>query len=135
MQSRKYEQLAFIEGVVAGVYGNWLISLFDKMSFSVPEPSGIFQTVSFGVALSIFFYFILMSLVYTKPLTFKKGLLCCLIHEISLTFAVLAENAFFSLVTVTKDLIFILLGAILFIFMVSIDQARTHYLLRERHTM
>ena len=77
MRENERLNLDFVEGLIIGIYGNWLIALIDKIDYVKIQIDGfLFLIVSFG-ALGLYFFFLLSGRVQTS---FRKNVFLVFLH-------------------------------------------------------
>lgn len=102
MQIRRLN-LDVLEGIIIGIYGNWLISLIDKINFETLSPLYI---VFLFISFTVFAWLFIWTIVKGHPISFGKTIVVLAVHFsfwfIPYTFqGVSIEKLFFSFVGAT----------------------------------
>jgi len=114
------ERISLFEGIIIGIYGNWLISLFDKISFTTPVIiSGYslswFQPFLIGLSIACLILLIAIGIFGGKLETRWEVLMLGLGHFAPICFSLSVEGL------ILKDIFFLGIGGILF-FMIYVSE-------------
>jgi len=116
MQIRRLN-LDFLEGIIIGIYGNWLISLIDKINFETLSPLYI---VFLSVSFTVFAWLFIWTIVKGHPISFGKTIVVLAVH-FSFWFIPYTIQGVFSI----EKSFFSFVGATLFLALIFAEMART----------
>jgi hypothetical protein len=69
MSGSFFKRLGLFEGVLIGIYGNWLIAFLDKFSLSEPAPLVITEVLLILLVYATFLLFFAFSWLSSKPMS------------------------------------------------------------------
>jgi hypothetical protein len=123
IMSKNGENISLFEGIIIGLYGNWLISLIDKISFTQPLKIGEiiiswFQPFLFLVSILSLIGLIAIGIFGGRLETRKEVLILSIFHILPIGISFYLENL------LLKDLFFLSIGGILFAIIYSTEYLR-----------
>jgi len=125
------ERTSLFEGITIGIYGNWLISLFDKVSFTAPVIiAGYslywFQPFLFVFSIACLILLIAIGIFGGKLETRWEVLILGLGHFAPICFSLYVEGL------ILKDIFFLAIGGILFFMIYASELWRARQVERTR---
>lgn len=116
MQTRRTSNLDFLEGIIIGIYGNWLISLIDHIDFETIGSLSIVLPASFIVFIFLFIW----KIVTRHPISFGVTIIALAVHFVCWVIPYYTSQEF----SIHK-FVFGTIGATLFLGLVFAEMART----------
>jgi len=121
--SENGENISLFEGIIIGLYGNWLISLIDKISFTQPLRIGglsvsWFQPFLFLVSILSLIGLIAIGIFGGRLETRKEVSILSIFHILPIGLSFYLENL------LLKDLFFLSIGGIQFAIIYSTEYLR-----------
>jgi len=121
--SENGENISLFEGIIIGLYGNWLISLIDKISFTQPLRVGglsisWFQPFLFLVSILSLIGLIAVGIFGGRLETRKEVSILSIFHILPIGLSFYLEDL------LLKDLFFLSIGGILFAIIYSTEYLR-----------
>jgi len=123
IMSENGENISLFEGIIIGLYGNWLISLIDKISFTQPLRVGglsisWFQPFLFLVSILSLIGLIAVGIFGGRLETRKEVSILSIFHILPIGLSFYLEDL------LLKDLFFLSIGGILFAIIYSTEYLR-----------
>jgi len=120
IMSKNGENISLFEGIIIGLYGNWLISLIDKISFTQPLKNGglsisWFQPFLFLISILSLIGLIAIGIFGGRLETRKEVSILSIFHILPIGLSFYLENL------LLKDLFFLSIGGILFAIIYSTE--------------
>ena len=88
----RLSRMNLFEGVVIGIYGNWLISFIDKISFEFAVYQGLYQSLCVGGSFATLLMLFAFSIFRPALVTRRTGFILALGHAVGNYGALWAEG-------------------------------------------